>query len=419
MHPDETKNLKINYAANILDGAFFGFGIGFASFSTVIPLFVATMTDSAILIGLISAVHVMGWQIPQLLMAQSVSRLQRYKPMVMWMTIHERVPFIGLALVALFYKQLGPVPAIILTFVMLTWQGLGAGFTANAWQNLIGKVIPANYLATFFGIQSSAANLLSAGSAAMAGLLIERQPFPNNYVICFLAAFGMLILSYIAIAFTRESARENVVKREDQPKLTHAIRDILRRDRNFAWFLAARTMVQFGTMAFSFYTVFAVKNLNAGEYDAGVLTSVLMIGQVIANLLLGWVSDRWSRIGVLKIGALSILLSALIAHLAPSVGWMYPVMVLNAVANTAFWTISMAMTLQFGHEDDRPTYVGMANTFIAPATIIAPLIGGWMADTGGYRSTFLFAAVAGLLSLAMLHFFVKDPQKAATTVPGG
>src|SRR5574338_1246114 len=105
MHPEETKNLKLNYTVNILDGAFFGFGIGFASFSTVIPLFVATMTDSAILIGLISAVHVMGWQIPQLLTAQHVSRLARYKPMVMWMTIHERIPFIGLALVALFYKQ--------------------------------------------------------------------------------------------------------------------------------------------------------------------------------------------------------------------------------------------------------------------------------------------------------------------------
>lgn len=416
MHPEETKNLKLNYTVNILDGAFFGFGIGFASFSTVIPLFVATMTDSAILIGLISAVHVMGWQIPQLLTAQHVSRLARYKPMVMWMTIHERIPFIGLALVALFYKQLGAQPAIILTFIMLAWQGIGAGFTANAWQNLMSKVIPGDYLATFFGMQSSAANLLQAGSAAVAGLWIERLPFPNNYVLCFLTAFGMLILSYIAIAFTRESTRENVIKREEQPRLVHAIRDILRRDRNFAWFLAARTMVQFGTMAFSFYTVFAVKNLGAGEYDAGILTSVLFIAQVATNLLLGWVADRWSRIGVLKIGALSILFSALIAHLAPSVGWMYPVMVLSAIANTAFWTISMALVLQFGHEDDRPTYVGMANTFIAPATMIAPLIGGWMADTGGYRSTFLFAAIAGLISLAMLHFLVKEPEKVRKQV---
>jgi hypothetical protein len=151
MNVEETKNLRLNYIANVLDGGFFGFGIGFASYSTVIPLFVATLTDSAILIGLISAVHIMGWQIPQLLMAKSVSGLTRYKPMVMWMTIHERIPFLGLALIAMFYQQLGTMPTIILTFLMLTWQGFGAGFTANAWQNMIGKVIPSTHLATFFG----------------------------------------------------------------------------------------------------------------------------------------------------------------------------------------------------------------------------------------------------------------------------
>src|SRR5512133_2733667 len=185
MEAVERKNLKLNYIVNTLDGAFFGWGIGFASFSTVIPLFIHTMTDSAMLIGLITAVHVMGWQIPQLLVAQSVSRLNRYKPTVMWMTIHERVPFLGLALIALFYQQLRPALAITLTFLMLAWQGLGAGFTANAWQNMIGKVIPPDYLATFFGLQNSAANLLSSGAAVAAGIIIERRVFPDNFSLCF------------------------------------------------------------------------------------------------------------------------------------------------------------------------------------------------------------------------------------------
>jgi MFS family permease len=412
MNPEEVKNLRLNYTVNVLDGAFFGFGIGFASFSTVIPLFVAMMTDSAILIGLISAVHVMGWQIPQLLMAKSVSRLQRFKPMVMWLTIHERVPFLGLALVAFFYTQLGTLPAIILTFLMLAWQGFGAGFTANAWQNMIGKVIPSDYLATFFGMQSSAANLLASGAAVLAGLVLEQQPFPMNYVICFIAAFIMLVISYGALAFTRESTREKVVTRESQAPLWDSTKAILRNDLNFTWFLVARTIVQFGTMAFAFYMVYAVTRLDAGEYAVGILTSVLLIASVIFNPLLGWIADRWSRKGVLEIGAVAIFFSALIAHFAPSLEWMYPAVVLAALSNTAFWTISMAITLQFGSEDDRPTYVGMANTLIAPATIIAPLLGGWLADATGYPSTFLLAAVAGLLAAVVFHFFVKDPKKA-------
>jgi fructose-specific phosphotransferase system IIC component len=53
----------------------------------------------------------------------------------------------------------------------------------------------------------------------------------------------------------------------------------------------------------------------------------------------------------------------------------------------------------------------MANTLAAPATMIAPLVGGWLADTQGYQATFLFAAVAGFLSVLIYHFFVKDPEK--------
>lgn len=416
MNPEEKKNLRLNYIVNITDGGFFGFGLGFASFSTVLPLFVANMTDSAILIGLITAVHVMGFQLPQLLMARSVSRLTRYKPMVMLMTVFERVPFLGLALIALFYHQLGSQAAILLTFIMLISQGLGAGFTANAWQNMIGKVIPSEYLATFFGVQSSASNLLASIGALVAGFLLERVAFPGNFALCFGLCFVMFIFSYIALGMTRESEHEITHVVENQLPLWHTIRNILRRDENFSWFLAARTLVQFGTMAFSFYTIYAARRLAASDFQVGVLTSVLMIAQVISNPLLGWLADHWSRKGVLEMGALAIVLSAMLARFAPSSAWLYPVMVLTAVANTAFWTITMAMTLEFGEAHERPTYVGMANTLIAPATILAPLVGGWVADAHGYQATFLIAAVAGLLSVVIFHFFVKDPKKRTASV---
>jgi MFS family permease len=411
MKPEEIRNLRLNYTVNILDGAFFGLGLGVASISTVIPLFVSTMTDSAILIGLISAAHVMGWQLPQLLTARSVSRMSRYKPMVMLMTIHERIPFFGLALIALFYHQIGNVPAIILTFLMLLWQGFGAGFTANPWQNLIAKIIPSDSLATFFGFQSSAANLLASGGAILAGYLLEQQPFPMNFMYCFLISAAVLVLSYIAIALTRESPHEVTIPQGKQEHIWSSMMDILRRDNNFRWFLIARMVVQLGTMAFSFYTVFAANRLHGSAYAVGILTSVLLITQTIFNPLLGWLADRWSRKGVLEIGAVAIVLSALFARFAPTIEWLYPSMILAAVANTAFWTITMAMTLEFGTYNERPTYVGMANTLIAPATILAPLIGGWLADSRGYSSTFLLSAGAGLAAAAIFHFMVKDPQK--------
>ncbi len=183
-----------NFFANVLDGGFFGFALGFASFITVIPLFVDQMTDSAVLIGLIPAIHSVGWQLPQLFVARRVTRMRRFLPMVLWMTIHERLPFFGLALVAWILPALGNEKALILTFAMLVWQGLGGGFTATPWQSMIGKIIPSENRGFFFGFQSAAANLLSFGSAILAGFLLERYDSPLDFTLCFLLACGSKIL---------------------------------------------------------------------------------------------------------------------------------------------------------------------------------------------------------------------------------
>src|ERR687890_2438214 len=101
------KHLRYNIIVNMMDGGFFGLAIGFASFGTILPLFVASMTDSATLIGLVPAIHAAGWLLPQLFTAHHTARQRRYKRTVLLMSIHERIPFLGLAIVALFLPKIG------------------------------------------------------------------------------------------------------------------------------------------------------------------------------------------------------------------------------------------------------------------------------------------------------------------------
>ncbi|MDP1714304.1 MAG: hypothetical protein Q8L41_06110 [Anaerolineales bacterium] len=71
----------------------------------------------------------------QLFTASYVSRLRKYKHHVLLMIIHERVPFFGFAIVALLLPFIGLQAGLIITFILLTWQGLGGGFTANSWKS--------------------------------------------------------------------------------------------------------------------------------------------------------------------------------------------------------------------------------------------------------------------------------------------
>lgn len=402
MQASEQKNFRFNYIVNVLDGAFFGLGLGFASFSTIIPLFVATLTNSAILIGLVSSIHQLGWQLPQLLIAGHLARQTRYKPLTIKATLHERIPFFGLAIVALSIPTLGPVWSLIFVFLLLTWQGFGAGFTANPWQNLINKVIPANSLATFFGVQTAALNLFASGSAIVAGFILERVAYPRNYSLTFLLCGVTLLFSLLFISLNRESHHIVRPMVEGQVSVWSQMTRILRTDKSFNWLLLSRILTQFGIAGAAFYAIYVAKELGAGESVAATQASVLMFSQVVFNLLLGWLADRWSRLGVMIIGGLSIIASSVIAFFAPSANWFYLVMVLLGVAYTTTFPILMSVLLQFGSPQDRPTYIGMANTLITPVTFLAPLLAGWSVATAGYQITFLISAGFGLAALLVL-----------------
>lgn len=406
----QNRNLRFNYIVNVFDGAFFGLGIGFASFSAIIPLFFTTLTDSALIIGLIPAIHNACVMLPQLFSARWLHRSVTFKPAALKSTIHERLPFVGLALIAWSVPILGKPLALIMAVLMLVWQGLGAGFTGNPWQNMLGRVIPSNLIATFMGVQASAANLLASGSAIAAGVILERFGSPLDFSLNFIICFLMMMVSYYFLSLTREPDREIELLPHAETSLSKSILGILRRDRPFRWFIITRNLFQFGTMAFAFYIVYAVRRLGMGESTAGIMTGVLLISQTIANPLLGWLADRMGRRKVFIGGASAAFLSAILAFFLPTLDFFFVVFILAAFANTTFWTIGMAYTLDFGTESERPTYVGMANTLIAPSAILAPLVGGWIADGLGYQATFLVAAMCGVLTVLVLRFFVTEPR---------
>jgi len=402
------RHLRYNITVNLLDGAAFGFGMGFSSFSTFIPIFLSRMTSSAILFGLVPSIHNTGWMLPQLLTAGWVARMRKYKGSVLFMTVHERLPFLGLALLAWFLPGVSRQFALVLTFLLLAWQGLGAGFTANAWTSLIAKIIPADLRGTFFGAQASAANTLISVGSVLAGVLLTRVSDRFNFTLLFLLTFACLIASWVFLAMTREPEDREKTIPEKQLPFWKGTRTILRRDGNFRWFLVARIFSQVALAGFAFYIIYCIRRFDMSDLTAGILTATLTIGQIVANPLMGWAGDRWGHRRVMILGACSAALSCLLACTAPSLAWFYPAMILAALGNVSVWTIGIAMMVGFGREEERPVYVGLSNTLVAPAAILAPVLGGWLADTAGYRATFLAAAAGGLVTAAILFFLVRD-----------
>jgi MFS family permease len=358
----------------------------------------------------VPAIHSAGWLFPQLFTANYTARLRRFKRTVLLSTIHERIPFLGFALVALLLPRIGVQAGLIITFFFLTWQGLGGGFTANPWTSMISKIIPPDARGTFFGTQAAIANLLISVSAIGAGYLLNLYQSPFDFTICFLIACLFFTYSWFALSLTREPADHEKVIEESPLPFWHGAGRILKRDRNFNWFLSARFLSQFATMGFAFYIVYALRRFHMDAVTAGYLTATLTIAQTIANAGMGWLGDRVGHRLMVIIGAGTATLSSLLAWLAPSLAWFFPIFVLTGFSNVSIWTNGMTMTVDFSGEEERPFYIGLAQTLTAPATIIAPLIGGRIADTQGFVSTFAWSAILSVVVLIILIFFVKEPR---------
>ncbi len=412
MRAENSKNVKFNFTVGVLDGGFFGFGMGLASYVTVLPLFVATLTDSSVLIGLIAAMHTIGWQLPQLLTANRVARLRRYKPMVLFMTLHERLPLFGLALTAFIAPSISRELALLLAFVFATWQSMGGGLTGTAWQTMIAKIIPATLRGQFYGMQSSAANLFSSGGAVLAGVLLETQRAPGSFALCFFIAGVAMLVSLGFLGATREE--EAPAKRESSRSTREfwsALGTIMRRDANFRTFVLARCVAQLAAVGVAFYTVYATRQFSMDAATAGVMTSILLISQVLANVLFGYLGDRYSHRLMFALGVLLAGAAAALAAFAPSLQWFYLVFALAGIANSGLWPSINALTVEFGAPEEMPYYIGLANTLVAPATLLAPIIGGALADSSGYYVTFLVAAACAVLTVLMLVFAVREPRR--------
>ncbi len=395
---------------NVLGGAFFGLAMGFASAVTVIPLFVSTLTDSTILIGLIGSIQLIGSQLPQVLMVARAAGLRRYKPLAAVMSIQERVPFLGLMLLALFSTQFSAGLTLALCYALFIWHSLGIGLTAIPYQSMISKIFPEKRRGIFLGTQMACFSLLSGLGAIVSGAWLSNIPYPNNYALCFLAASIALLISWYFLLRVREPEHDVTTPPSHAIIPWSRLRQIWRENGNFRWFVLARMGGQFLLVAVNFFSISAIQRFAVSEQTLGLMTGVLFFAQIAASLLGGWLGDHAGHRLVLIVGAGLMGLSCTLAAFAPQANWFFAVFFFGGMGSAILTTNITSMTMEFGLPAERPYYIGLANTVTASAALVAPFLSGAIVDRLGYPAMFSFTTLAGLMMLAILLVFVIDPR---------
>lgn len=405
-------NYRWNFSVNLLDGATFWFGNSFISSTTIVPLFISKLSDSPLPIGLAAMIAQGAWFLPQLFTANFVERLPRKKPVVVNAGFFlERVPMwiiVGAALMA----ATTPTMALLVFLLAYAWHGLGAGIIATAWQDLLARCFPVEKRGRFFGLTMFVGAGTGAAAAGFSAWLLATFPFPTNFVYTFAIAALFITVSWVFLALTREPAQAVKTPPTSNRDYLAQLPAILRRDANFSRFLVARVLLAVGGMGLGFLTVAAVQRWALPDSVGGVYTAVLLLGQTVGNLTFGFLADRFGHKLSLELSALAALLAFVLAWVAPAPEWYYLVFALAGFSTGAIIVSGILVVMEFCAPEKRPTYAGMANTAVGVVSIAAPLLGALLA-TRGYAWVFAASAVANLVALLLMRYWVQEPRHAA------
>ena len=247
-------------------------------------------------------------------------------------------------------------------------------------------------------------------------LVLEKYPFPIGYVISFTLAAMLMFLSWVFIAMTREPAVYTSKARISQLDYLRSLPQVLRKDHNFSTYLLSQIIFSLSGMATGFLVVYTVQTWNLSDARAGGFTVALQIGLTLANLFFGFLSDRKGHKLSLEICMTLSVLSLILAIMAPSPWWFFPIFFLRGAINAGVFISGISIVYEFTEAENRPTYIGLSNTIPGIAGSLAPLIGGWLVGVINYQTMFIVSAILGLISLGLLHFAVKEPRKIKTLV---
>lgn len=405
------RNYRWNFTVNTLDGATFTFGMSFFSSSIILPLFVSHFSSDPVVIGLISFLGWAGVLLPQLFTANLVERApyKKFFPVTLGFFL-ERLPIFLVAPMTYFLASGQPILTLVLFFVLYTWHNLGAGLVAVGWQDMVAKVFPVEKRGRFFGVSNFLGNATGILGALVVPLVLDRYAFPLGYVYAFAATGGLMFLSWVFLSLTREPAVYSTKPAVSQLDYLRSLPDVLRSDRNFRTYLLAQILFALGWMANGFLAVYSAQTWNLPDAQAGAFLIALQVGKAPAYLVFGSLGDRKGHKRNIEICFVLCVLLMALAITAPNPMWFYAIFFLVGAAQAGLYLSGSAIVYEFTSAENRPTYIGLANTIPGIATTIAPLIGGWLARVTGYRSMFVVSLAFSVASWTLIHFAVREPR---------
>lgn len=382
-----------NYRFGVLNGWLVFIGDGFLNASVVLAAFASRLGAPNAVIGLLPAIQAGGWMLPQILVAARIRERPYKLPVYRSAALVRTLSYVWMVASSAFLID---YPTVLLTafiFGMIV-NALASGVSGLPFLEVVSKTIPAERRAAFFGTR----NLVGGVLAFLAGLVVRQildsgLRFPYDYTLIFALATVVYTVGYALFGRLHEPPDPPQPPSDLRAEL-RAIPVTLREDKDFRAFLGVRLLLAFASLGEPFYAVFALRQLGMPSSMVGVFLMVLAGAAPLSNIVWTRVAQRRGSRRIIRAASACALLAPLLALSLPaSLPSAY--LLVFAASSVAAQGFNLGHTnhlLNLAPQHARGRYIGTLNTIVGVA-LFAPVLGGVLADTLGYRSVFAVGAV--------------------------
>lgn len=408
-HDFVERNLKRNYAVNLIHGVFgmTGFRLMFAP--TIIPAYLYMLTGSAAMVGLGTALLQLGGILSPVIAGARIEGRNRILPFAMMAGSMVRVMLLGVA-----------IAAWMLDGAVLLWTTLGLFFLLGLFQGgqrvafnmLMAKVIPINRRGKLQGVRNTLGGVIAAGLAWMAGhYFIADNWFGNGYATTFLLAFILTALGLLAlrIGIAEPDAprkRPSITMRERFGQFAELLDH-----RGFRAFLIAHGFATIARIGLPFWILYIGDQLGLSGALIGSLSLAFLGADTISNLMWGYLGDRFG-FRIVYVGGLVATLAGVALLLSGDALLLHLSFIALGLGSSGWMLAAGMLVLEFGEHEDIPMRLALVGTVEATVSFIGPIMAGVGIAIFGYSPLLAVTFIALGLSLAIVLLQVKEPRTA-------
>jgi MFS family permease len=147
----------------------------------------------------------------------------------------------------------------------------------------------------------------------------------------------------------------------------------------------------------------------------GLAASSVSITAIVFRPLGGFISDRWSRIKLMVIGALLVSVAYAVLAVSRDVGTVIASRIIEGVAVALFVPSSIASAVDYAPEGRVGVALGWRSLTIGVGFSLGPALGGFMAELLGYNNTFMVTALLVLTVVPLIAACKETPHEKASS----